>query len=87
VKADIKNLKKEILFDKYKDSQIINNDYHNHLNWFNYQKINRIAVESGFSTEKVILSKQNNSISEEMRSHQFDKTAPNYSVFVDIVKN
>ena len=86
VKADIKNLKKEILLDKYRDNHIINNDYHNHLNWFNYQKIKRISEVSGFKKEKVILSKQNASISEEMRSHQFDKTAPNYSVYVDIVK-
>jgi hypothetical protein len=86
VKADIKNLKKEILLDKYRDNHIINNDYHNHLNWFNYQKIKRMSEVSGFKKEKVILSKQKASISEEMRSHQFDKTAPNYSVFVDIVK-
>jgi predicted SAM-dependent methyltransferase len=87
IKSDIKNLKKDDLLDKYRDNQTIQNNYHDHLNWFNYQKLKKLAVNHGFNSEKVILSKKNASISEEMRSPEFDKTAPNYSVFVDILKS
>ncbi len=84
---DFKEMKREDLLNKYRNLQEITANYHSHLNWFNFEKIKDIAIIAGYKDDLIYLSKKNSSISEEMRTDNFDKTAPNYSVYVDIVKH
>jgi len=84
---DFKNLDKTKLFNKYTSNQKDEYNYHAHINWFNFKKIKEIGIKSNFKEEKIILSEKNKSISKEMQSGEFDKTAPNYSIYVDIAKN
>ena len=57
-KSDVRSLKKEDLFNKYRDKQILKNNYHAHLNWFNFKKLKEIAINYGFNSEKFYFQKK-----------------------------
>lgn len=66
--------------------------FNTHINWFNYDKLKRMALSAGFSEENVHPSRFKQSISSEMRKDTvfpgfgFDMTHPEVSLYVDLKK-
>ncbi|MBI2047656.1 MAG: methyltransferase domain-containing protein [Parcubacteria group bacterium] len=85
VRQNVNTLSKEAFFEKYRKEIIdfTDHDFSQHITWFNFDKVKRMAERAGFKDIRHSAPRQ--SISEEMRATEFD-TRENLSFFVDIVR-
>jgi hypothetical protein len=85
-KADFSDLPKDVFLDKYVPVELHekSHDFSKHINWFNFEKVKEIARQIGFT--EVLLSKKHQSVSEEMRSHEFDSKPGEWNLYIDIIK-
>ncbi|NQW41857.1 MAG: methyltransferase domain-containing protein [Bacteroidetes bacterium] len=83
---DFRTLTQEDFLSKYipKIIDLSTHDFSKHINWFNFDKIKMFGNQSGF--KEIILSKRGESVSEEMRTPQFDHKPGNYCIYVDLIK-
>lgn len=83
---DFLNLEKELFLNKYIPSKINSevHDFSTHITWYNTEKIKRMGMSVNFS--KAIISKRHNSISEEMKSPEFDHKPFKSALYVDLIK-
>ena len=73
-----------ILIDKV-DATKDREDWYNHISWWNYNRLEKILKETGFSTiNKSAYAQSKFLILKDVR--YFDQTAPWYSVYVDANK-
>ncbi len=82
VSLDIDKMEMAPLLDKY--SNITTEEgtsYHGHLNWFSFDKLNRILSEHGFTD--IRKCKPQGSELPEMRGPMFDRLIPELSVFAE----
>ena len=87
-KNDIKKLSKDIFLDKYtkKDIDFEIHDFGKHINWFDFEKIKKYALLSGFCKADIMESAYKRSVNPELRTELFDASHPEMSLYVDIVK-
>ncbi len=86
-KKDFSILDKESFLDKYVNKKSHEHDYHKHQSWNNFNKIKRIALEAGFKKKSIILSSYKQSICPEMRTKEFDNSTPQWSLYVEVIKD
>lgn len=84
--ADVQQLSKRDFFSKYIPTYIdwAKHDFSCHINWFNYDKLDKLAKSIGYST--IIRSESSKSSVPEMRSEQFDITQKHTSLYVELIK-
>ncbi len=66
------------------NSKFDKDNAHNHINFWDYDKIDKYKNKYNFS--KIIYSKVNGSISKEMQGDDFDIVHQNMSLYVDLLK-
>lgn len=82
---DLKGLCYEDLITKLKDDMDYRDDIPgDHINSWSFERLKKIGIEAGF--EFIIESKCQGSISKEMQGPVFDRTAPQQSLYVDMIK-
>lgn len=74
----------ELMNELTLDAKFDENNAHNHINFWDYEKINKYKEKHNFS--KIIYSKVNGSISKEMQGDDFDIVHQNMSLYVDLLK-
>jgi len=73
---DLNNLTQRLTFDV--------DNVGNHINYWTFDKLKKFSQKAGFN--KVIRSKYQGCISQDMVGDEFDQTRPNMSVYVDCIK-
>ncbi|MDA9932379.1 methyltransferase domain-containing protein [Gammaproteobacteria bacterium] len=82
---DDKKSKEEIFNFLIDSSSDLRFDFAGHINWFNYKKLHSILEDSSFMD--IWKSSRNASISSEMQNRKyFDRTHPQFSLYVEAVK-
>lgn len=87
VKKDFNSMDKNSFLNKY--IELIQDSWQKekpgmHRNWFNFEKLNKLLKEIGFS--QIIRSYYRQSIFTEFCNEDFDKSFPRISIFVDAIK-
>ena len=83
--SDIENISYEEFINKLSNVLTFRSTSPNHhINLWDFERLKKLGVLAGFS--QILESKQFGSISAEMQSLKFDKTAPHMSLYVEMVK-
>ena len=87
---DFNNLGKLEFLNKYQTTQIKDLNKHDcsrHISWFNYERMKKILINSGFKKENIYKSSYLKSKKEEMKNPKFfDYTEPETSLFIECIK-
>jgi len=87
---DFNKLEKLEFLNKYQTTQIKDlnkHDYSRHISWFNYERMKKILINSGFKEENIYKSSYLKSKKEEMKNPKFfDYTEPETSLFIECIK-